>query len=557
MKNVKIRTKLVVLTVSLVVGVIAVVMLATFINFKKELIRMADMNQEVRLRTLTALLEQKGDSFAIVDGKLMVGDYTINDNFEIPDMVKDLCGGTATVFMKDMRVSTNVLKTDGSRAVGTSLKGAAYDAIFKEHRSYRGEADILGESYFTAYDPIVNPEGEIIGVLYGGIKKSEFFASYNKLRFIMIIAACVLASICGLLMFVVIYRQLKPLQGAIAVADALADGDLTVEIEVKNHNEIGQLLFAIKNMVTKMRTVVSDVAFASNKVADGSDLINETAEAMSQGASEQASSAEEASSSMEQMAANIRQNADNAQQTEKIAFKSAEDAREGGTAVAETVSAMKIIAEKIAIVEEIARQTDLLALNAAIEAARAGEHGKGFAVVAAAVRKLAERCQSAAGEISSLSSTSVEVAEKAGELLNMIVPDIQKTSQLVQEISAASNEQNAGSEQINTAIQQLNQVIQKNSQASEEMSSISVELQGQARQLQNSIAFFKLDKDLASHRTARDISSKMTRSHGTAGGHAFPALSSKMACNTDTPSGGVIIAMDGREEAHDENGTDF
>ncbi|WP_235264124.1 methyl-accepting chemotaxis protein, partial [Geoalkalibacter ferrihydriticus] len=207
----------------------------------------------------------------------------------------------------------------------------------------------------------------------------------------------------------------------------------------------------------------------------------------------QAAAAEEASSSMEQMAANIRQNADNAMQTEKIAAKSAQDARQGGEAVGKTVTAMKQIADKISIVEEIARQTNLLALNAAIEAARAGEHGKGFAVVAAEVRKLAERSQTAAAEISDLSGSSVEIAEQAGKMLTQMVPDIQKTAELVQEIAAASKEQDAGAEQVNKAIQQLDQVIQQNASASEEMASTSEELSSQAEQLQQAIAYFKVD----------------------------------------------------------------
>jgi methyl-accepting chemotaxis protein len=203
---------------------------------------------------------------------------------------------------------------------------------------------------------------------------------------------------------------------------------------------------------------------------------------------------------MEQMTSNIRQNADNAQQTEKIALKSATDARDGGKAVSETVAAMKEIAGKISIIEEIARQTNLLALNAAIEAARAGEHGKGFAVVASEVRKLAERSQAAAGEISHLSTTSVEVAERAGEMLTKLVPDIQRTAELVQEISGASNEQNSGAEQINKAIQQLDQVIQQNASASEEMASTAEELSSQAEHLQESIAFFKTGDETASRR---------------------------------------------------------
>jgi methyl-accepting chemotaxis protein len=227
-------------------------------------------------------------------------------------------------------------------------------------------------------------------------------------------------------------------------------------------------------------------------------------EQMSQGATEQAASAEEASSSIEEMNATIKQNADNASQTEKIARKSAEDAEESGKAVNEAVTAMKEIAGKISIIEEIARQTNLLALNAAIEAARAGEHGKGFAVVASEVRRLAERSQTAAGEISRLSVSSVEVAERAGGMLMKLVPDIQKTSELVQEISAASKEQANGSDQINASIQQLNQVVQQNAGAAEEMSSTAEELSSQAEQLQETIAFFKVgDEERKTERLAR------------------------------------------------------
>jgi methyl-accepting chemotaxis protein len=193
------------------------------------------------------------------------------------------------------------------------------------------------------------------------------------------------------------------------------------------------------------------------------------------------------------MSSNIKQNADNAMQTEKIASKAAVDAKEGGDAVAQTVDAMKQIASKIAIIEEIARQTNLLALNAAIEAARASEHGRGFAVVASEVRKLAERSQRAAGEITALSSSSVKVAERAGELLRKILPDVVKTSELVQEISAASREQDSGAMQVNKAIQQLDQVIQQNAAGSEETSSTSDELASQATQLQKAISFFRVE----------------------------------------------------------------
>ncbi|GLI39770.1 HAMP domain-containing protein [Geobacter hydrogenophilus] len=280
------------------------------------------------------------------------------------------------------------------------------------------------------------------------------------------------------------------MNGVTKLAQEIAGGNLMVEVRERSAQD--ELMRALASMVAKLREVVADIVAAADNVASGSQELSSTSEEMSQGATEQAAAAEEASSSMEEMASNIRQNADNASQTERIAMKSAADAIEGGKAVGNTVHAMKDIAGKISIIEEIARQTNLLALNAAIEAARAGEHGKGFAVVASEVRKLAERSQRAAGEISELSSSSVEVAVRAGELLATIVPDIQRTAELVQEISSACREQDTGAEQINKAIQQLDTVIQQNASASEEMSSTSEELASQAEQLQTTISFFRL-----------------------------------------------------------------
>ena len=275
------------------------------------------------------------------------------------------------------------------------------------------------------------------------------------------------------------------------LADEISKGKLDVQVELASEDD--QLGNSLKKMVSVLREVINNVRLASDNVTSGSQAMSSSSEEMSQGASEQAASAEEASSSIEQMTANIRQNADNAMETEKIAIKTAEDAGAGGEAVQKTVLAMKEIAEKIMIIEEISRQTNLLALNAAIEAARAGEHGKGFAVVAAEVRKLAERSQVAAAEISDLSVSSVDVAENAGNLLNVIVPNIEKTAELVQEIAAASKEQDAGAEQISRAIQQLDQVIQQNASASEEMASTAEELSSQSEQLQSMIAYFKMD----------------------------------------------------------------
>jgi methyl-accepting chemotaxis protein len=274
-----------------------------------------------------------------------------------------------------------------------------------------------------------------------------------------------------------------------AAAEEIASGNLTVKL--KERSEKDTLMQALIAMVEALTRTVTDIRAIAGEVSSASQAISTASVQVSKGASSQAASAEEASSSMEEMVSNIKQNADNAQTTDKIANKSADDALESGKSVLEAVSAMKEIASKISIIEEIARQTNLLALNAAIEAARAGEHGKGFAVVASEVRKLAERSQRAAGEINQLSASTLTVSEKSGEMLGKLVPDIQKTAELVQEITAASKEQDTGSSQINQALQQLEKVIQENASASEEMASTTEELTGQADQLVSAISFFR------------------------------------------------------------------
>lgn len=284
-----------------------------------------------------------------------------------------------------------------------------------------------------------------------------------------------------------------PLNIAAEYVDRISKGEIPPPITDNYMGDFNDIKNNLNAMVRNLTDIVTTIREAADQVAGGSRQMSASSQQMSQGATEQASSVEEVSSSMEQMSSNIRQNADNAQQTEQIATTSANKAADGGKAVAETVGAMKNIAAKISIIQEIARQTNMLALNAAIEAARAGEHGKGFAVVAAEVRKLAERSQTAAGEIGKLSASSVDIAEKAGEMLTLLVPAIQKTADLVQEISAASREQDAGAEQINKAVQQLDQVIQQNASASEQIASSSEELAAQAGHLQQAIEFFKLE----------------------------------------------------------------
>lgn len=293
----------------------------------------------------------------------------------------------------------------------------------------------------------------------------------------------------------------KNLRTSAAIADKIAEGDLTVQPQALSERDM--LGKAQVRMVDKLRNVVTNASNAAENVASGSQELSSAAEQVSQGATEQASAAEEASASMEQMASNIKQNADNAAQTEKISRQSAKDAEVSGEAVSQAVTAMQTIAEKITIVQEIARQTDLLALNAAVEAARAGEHGKGFAVVASEVRKLAERSQTAASEIVAVSGETVKAAQSAGEMLTRLVPDIRKTAELVSEISAACREQDVGASQINEAIQQLDKVTRQNAAASEQMSATSVELASQSEELQSSISYFRVDNNSAGHTQAK------------------------------------------------------
>ncbi|MFM2482517.1 methyl-accepting chemotaxis protein [Celerinatantimonas sp. YJH-8] len=338
---------------------------------------------------------------------------------------------------------------------------------------------------------------------------NAIYATTSKVLMILLIISVLIA----LLVAIIVVSRINEVS---RIATRIGDGDLNQKFSTKVSSR--DIYGVLRLMNERLRSIVGEIKEASSNVASGSVQLSGTGQQIAQGATEQASSLEEVSSAVEQMSANISHSADNAKQTEQIASQAASDADASGKAVRESVLAMKDITERINIIEEIARQTNLLALNAAIEAARAGEHGKGFTVVAAEVRKLAERSQRAAGEIVELSRNSLNISEQAGAMLEKLVPNIQQTADLVQEISASAIEQNKGAAEINTAIQQLDQVVQQSAAAAEEMASTSEELSAQAEQMNSTMEFFKVDMQLH-HRSTSSASRPATNK-------SYPSVSS-------------------------------
>lgn len=339
-------------------------------------------------------------------------------------------------------------------------------------------------------------------------------------------------------------NMLANLEATVDIAGRLSEGDLTAEPKLLSDRDT--LGLALRRMVENLREVVQNVSVAADNLTAGSEQLSISAQELARGNTEQAASAEETSSSMEQISSSIQHNGDSARQTDRIAKKAAEDTQASGSAVTRTTAAIRQIADRIGVIEEIARKTDLLALNAAVEAARAGEHGKGFAVVASEVRKLAERSQAAAAEVSKLTKEGVDVADGASELLTKLVPDIQKTAELVQEIAAACVEQTTAASQVNTAVSELDKVIQRNSASSEELASTAEELSAQAVKLRDSISFFRLG-------TQRKRS--VARSSGGEGRKAKAKFDQRPS--NDNAQRGAFIDLDDNTGAADTKDDEF
>lgn len=497
-----------------------VVIIAFYIgNIAYNIVSLNDIRDNVtsiyqnRLLSITALLEADRDGYqskiSVMEAIAIVNSNKQADHRDSSALVefKDLKDNLVQLGDRFGKFKSIFLTTGGKNHEAFDVFEREFTIVEKhsdelegliKNRKIQQAKDLYFAEYSTHFETMRNAINELTEVS-SAQTATEYQESMDKadeitkLAFIFFAAVLIALVLAGILLTRSIVRQLgcEPFEAA-DIARNLANGNLKIAFTRKK--EIG-LYKDLKAMVEKLSGVIQNIAIISDNLAIASSQLSSGSQQISQGANEQAASAEEVASSMEEMSSAIQQNTDNAQQTEKISVKAAIDISEGNKSVALTVTSMKTIADKIKIIGEIARQTNILALNAAVEAARAGEHGRGFAVVAAEVRKLAERSHNAAAEIDSLSKNSVDVAEKSGKLLESIVPDIQRTSNLVQEIAASSQEQSESSNQVNNALQQLNQIVQQNAANAEEMASSSEELAAQADSLKDLVSFFKIEED--------------------------------------------------------------
>jgi methyl-accepting chemotaxis protein len=440
------------------------------------------------VRAGTPLKNAQGDIIGVVSTGF------IFDDTRFVDDIKAAIGSEVTVFVGNTRHQTTITNASGQRITGTQLGiPEIEDQVLRQKRIFYGNSQIQGQPYKAAYIPLLDTANNTVGMLFCGTSMQVInLLNRNVITNVGLVFLLIIILITIILINILNRFVLDPIAMLVNTSEKIANGDLNVEIKVLSNDEVGRLALAQRKMLESLRNIVEQVMNISGYLSNASNEMSSTAQQISQGANDQASSVEEVSSSMEEMSSNIAHNTDNAKGTEKIALISVQEVRKGNESTLEAAKSMHEIAEKISIISEIASQTNLLALNAAVEAARAGEHGKGFAVVAAEVRKLAERSHIAAEEINRLSDSGLRISEEAGKMLQNIVPEIEKTSGMIQEIAAASQEQSTGAEQINNALAQLNQITQQNASASEELASSSEELSAQAEQLKDMISFFRL-----------------------------------------------------------------
>jgi methyl-accepting chemotaxis protein len=524
MKGFRLSTRLLIILLGIgtAVNVIAVAM--CLVSFRGELERLARENQEMRLKVLWELLRSRGSTIDVEGDRLVIGGtYTVNGDFSLPDRLSRLCGGTADIFMGDVCVTTSVLKDDGTRAVGARLPAKVRDVVFKEGRPYRGEATVLGNRCFMAYDPILNPQGRIVGVLSAGIRRSDFFASFDRLVVNLVVVIVVLGMLGGVILTVIMKRLLTvPLTGLIESVRDLArgEGDLTRRIQAARQDEIGVLagefngfVEGLEKMVGRIKEEVRVLDMTSREVASGTKGLNRITQ-------DQASTVEQVAATIEEMTSSIKHNAQNAEEGRSKAHSMVQTAQaslrssqELAAAMGEILEASRKIGLIISTVNDVAFQTNLLALNAAVEAARAGEHGKGFAVVAEEVRSLAQRSADAARQIRALIEDSAgkvhagdEIMKKSSESLREMIGFIEDITRSIEEIASSSAQQAAGVDEVNRAISQIDTSTQQNASTVEQIAAASEQLRKESVRLGSTVKRFKVSAigDLTDMRAKTD-----------------------------------------------------
>lgn len=469
-------------------------------------------------QSLSTLATNESEEVELLDNLQIVvqqsGDYTAawafsSDEIQEKTQLRKLHSDVFPMYIEKLTAYSEKFEGD-SKVVSTDLLNQLQklmgleSQIMNSFSSFEGYMDLnnieaMGDTLKLRINPgkveLISTIQKLTQLQKAAESQAEVETSFSTIRGVLIIGGIFILGVVIVTLLVIIKSISKSVFHVTESMKYLLEGDLTREITIDQKDEFGLLLLQFKEVSNKIKSVVQSIKSVGQNMETASSQIKASSDQMAEGATEQAASAEEVASSMEEMSANIQQNANNAKVTEKIAAESAVQVQKGSESANSTVLSMQDIAKKISIIGEIARQTNLLALNAAVEAARAGEHGKGFAVVASEVRKLAERSQGAATEIDELSEKSLGISQESGELLSKVVPDIQKTSKLVQDISKASVEQNAGADQVNNALQGLNEIIQQNATESEELAASADELNNQSHQLKKAISFFKVNSE--------------------------------------------------------------
>jgi len=471
-----IRTRIIILTVAMVVSTIGISTIVSLSSIKKNNLEQADRILGERIATLEHFMKRHGDEYRIQDGKLMIGDYRIDGNYKYVDTIKELFGGTATIFRGDTRVSTNVLKADGSRAVGTKLTGPVNDVIFNKKHSFRGRADILGVSYYTAYDPIYDKGGNVIGVLYAGVQEKEYLTAYYSIRRIMILVGLLLTAlfVAGSLLALKTYT--RKLRNAIDIMHEMGEGNFIVDIDIdeNDNTELGLLMKSLDAFRNMMRDMMRNISSAFLRLSSSSEELSASSESFSHNAQSQAASAEEITATIEEISAgmdNVARGAVEQEDSVNSLIKRMEElsgiidetsnrihesisltgeitsrAQKGEDSLARMSESMSTILDSstkvtdiVKIINDISEQINLLSLNAAIEAARAGDAGRGFAVVADEISKLADQTASQIKEIDNLIKVNVrEIAlgnETVNESVSVIGDIITQISSITEMIS--------------------------------------------------------------------------------------------------------------------------